>query len=47
MKTFIASMFETIAKKNTRNLVRLEFVGIVGMKIWPTSTAKDFEKRII
>jgi hypothetical protein len=40
MKTFKTFVTETIAKKNTLEGARLEFVGIIWTKIGPTCTPK-------
>ena len=47
MKTFKTFVTETIAEKNTLEGTGLKFVGIVGAKVWPTGTSKDFEKGVI
>jgi hypothetical protein len=47
MKTFKTFVTETIAKKNTLEGAGLEFVGIVGAKVRPTGTSKNFEKGVI
>ena len=47
MKTFITFMMNTIVEKNTLKRMGLKFIGIVRTKIWPTSTPKNFEKKVI
>ena len=47
MIAFVTFMAKIITKKNTLKRMRLEFIGVIGMKIRPTRTTKNFEKRVI
>ena len=47
MKAFVTSMAKIVTKKNTLKRTRLKFIGVIGTKIRPTRTAKNFEKRVI
>ena len=47
MKAFVTSMVKTVTKKNILKRTRLKFIGVIGTKIRPTRTAKNFEKRVI
>ena len=47
MKTFKTFVTETIAKKNTLEGAGLKFVGILGAKVWPIGTSKNFENGVI
>ena len=42
MKAFVTSLAKTITKKNTLKRTRLKFIGVIGTKIRPTRTTKNF-----
>jgi hypothetical protein len=42
IKAFITFMVETVSQKNTTSRAIIHFVGIIGTKVGPASTPKDF-----
>lgn len=47
IETLITMMRQAITEKNTRLRTEGKFVGVVGTKIWPTLTTKNFEEFIV
>jgi hypothetical protein len=47
IETFEALMYITIAKKNTLNRSVLKFVQVIWAQIWPASTLKHLEARVV
>jgi hypothetical protein len=47
IKTLITMMRQAITDKNTRFGTEGKFVGVIGTKIWPTLTTKNFKEFIV
>jgi hypothetical protein len=47
IETLITMMRQAITEKNTGLGTKGKFVGVVGTKIWPTLTTKNFEEFIV
>jgi hypothetical protein len=47
IETLITMMRQAITEKNTGLGTEGKFVGVVGTKIWPTLTTKNFEELIV
>jgi hypothetical protein len=47
MKTLVTLMHGTVAKKHTFFRAKLELATVIGTKMWPACTPKNFEKAIV
>jgi hypothetical protein len=47
MKTLVTFVERAIAKKHTLFRAELQFVTIIGTKVWPARAAKDLQKSVV